>query len=544
MAGYALEWIKAGTVLAALIGIATTLYIGQRQAETAQSTADRQSKDAEESRAADRFDKALSRLAERDNPGARMSGVAGLRLFLIDSRPTHQREALHYLVTLLGEEKSPEVQQVFLDAFTDARLFTQEAKDDALRTAIEIDRSLTEVVINQLTKQKESAKQALLAKYLDKKIEDLPSSFSYSYNNVISLTFLQKMGLSSIDYKRLFYDPAARDLGPHSAQTNTLDYVDLINMLVSAGARNVSNNWTNIYCQKCDFTPVVDMSGAHFDESFLAGANFSHVKLRGATFRDADLGETNFFSSDLTDGDLSWTYSISKLSNAVLNATRYRPFSTFPYLECATLNGTNLNNLPLVLIWRQFFGAHDDSPPKSSVFVKLPRMAFRKFDTTTILKRLGIRIMSDFMGTYYDALPPDSKKRFEDAFSELWFNWPVPFVDFKRGQSYSYGDISLDDEHKKVDLFRHAQVTLIYGPGAINAVNDLAKPIFTEALAQPFWQAIPVTKKIISESEVPAASAGHFRLSPVVPKKYDCSESSPRETPELEISVSGPDAPG
>jgi hypothetical protein len=193
--GTALEWIKAGTVLAALIGIATTLYIGQRQAETAQSTADRQSKDAEESRAADRFDKALSRLAERDNPGARMSGVAGLRLFLIDSRPTHQREALHYLVTLLGEEKSPEVQQVFLDAFTDARLFTQEAKDDALRTAIEIDRSLTEVVINQLTKQKESAKQALLAKYLDKKIEDLPSSFSYSYNNVISLTFLPKNGI-------------------------------------------------------------------------------------------------------------------------------------------------------------------------------------------------------------------------------------------------------------------------------------------------------------------------------------------------------------
>jgi hypothetical protein len=79
-----------------------------------------------------------------------MTGVAGLRLFLIDKHGLHQREALQYLVTALGEESSSEVQEAIVAAFEDAKKFSQDSKDDALGTALEVDRSLTASAFNHL----------------------------------------------------------------------------------------------------------------------------------------------------------------------------------------------------------------------------------------------------------------------------------------------------------------------------------------------------------------------------------------------------------
>jgi len=329
--GVALEWIKAGTVFAALMGIVATLYIGQKQAKLAQLAAETQSENAEQGRAADRFDKALGRLADRDNPVARMSGVAGLRLFLVDRQSTHQREALHYLVTALGGEMSPRVQQAILDAFVDAKEFDQTAKDDALRTAVEIDRSLTDTRFNEMTTEKNNKALALLKEQMpagtQNEIEDLISYRKYLHSK--DLTFLQKMKISGVYYTRYFYDPNVEGLSPQP-ETDTLDKYVSLNMLLAAGAKNQNNNWSNIYCQHCDFRPAVDLSGANFDGAFLSGADFSHVKLRGSSIRNADLGEAKFFASDLTGADLSWkSFDTSLPRNAITNATQNRPSQRF-----------------------------------------------------------------------------------------------------------------------------------------------------------------------------------------------------------------------
>jgi hypothetical protein len=147
--GVALSWLQAATVLIAIIGIGTTLYLGRQQAA-----------EAEENRAADRFDKALGRLADRNDVGVRLTRVAGLRLFLTDGNIQHQSEAAHYLVTAIADEKSQEVQQAILDAFSESGRFNQAVKDEALRTALELDRSTTATLIQSIHEQREEAKNS------------------------------------------------------------------------------------------------------------------------------------------------------------------------------------------------------------------------------------------------------------------------------------------------------------------------------------------------------------------------------------------------
>jgi len=288
--GITLEWVKAASVFAALIGVATTLYLGQRQTELARTANTNQSAQAEEARAADRFDKALARLADRDN-GVRMTGIAGLRLFLNDGNDKHQRDALHYLVTAIAEEKSPEVQQEILDAFVDAVDFSQAAKDDALRTAIELDRSLTKTAVGKRHAREAAARRSLLAKFFSKNETDLPADDSAL--DVGGLPFLQRMQLDSLSAEAFF---APYTFNNKSFEdTDTLDkLVIVIDSLVSGGAKNDTKDWTNLYCQRCKFDGA-DLVGAHFDRSFLGGATFARAKLRGATFQDADLSDAVFF---------------------------------------------------------------------------------------------------------------------------------------------------------------------------------------------------------------------------------------------------------
>ena len=82
-------WLQATAVPIALLGAAITLYLGVNQI-----------RQSEQNRAAERFDKALSRLASRDEKD-RLTGLAGLRLFLGDANSPFQLEALQYLVNAL-----------------------------------------------------------------------------------------------------------------------------------------------------------------------------------------------------------------------------------------------------------------------------------------------------------------------------------------------------------------------------------------------------------------------------------------------------------
>jgi hypothetical protein len=77
--GRAMEWLKAASVPVANLGAAITLYVGFGQINQ-----------ADENRSADRFDKALSRLAS-EKANERITGVSGLRLFVNDSKSSLQR---------------------------------------------------------------------------------------------------------------------------------------------------------------------------------------------------------------------------------------------------------------------------------------------------------------------------------------------------------------------------------------------------------------------------------------------------------------------
>jgi hypothetical protein len=527
--GTALEWTKAASVFAALIGVATTLYLGQKQANLAQIAASNQSAQAEESRAAERFDKALSRLAD-GNAGVRMTGIAGLRLFLADGIEKHQKDALHYLVTAIAEERSPDVLQAILDAFVDAKGFSQAAKDDTLRTAIELDRSVTETVIGGKYALRDKAQRTLIAKLLSRKEADLPSDISDV--DMKSLTFLQNMQVESLGARKLFYDPNVNGVKAPE-DTVTLDkFVVVINLMIAVGAKNVTGNWSKIYCQNCDFTAAGDLSGSNFDGAFLRGADFTHVKLRDASFRDADLSQTVFFSSDLTQADLSRQPSFSR-TDADLNAANGS--DPYPYLECAILNGANLSDLPLAALWRDFSGARRDHAPSIYDQLTLPRMAHAKFDSQTKLNGFGIKLKFTFDGAYYSALPTEQKTQFEAAFSSLSFDWPTPLGDLKYGSAQLANEVSLrsGDQDTRIEYLSSNRATQLYPPISL---SDWARPLFSKALDQPMWKAMPVAASILAASQVgPATTTDPVDVDDD-DASYDCSQTTVPDRLEIVVT--------
>jgi hypothetical protein len=527
--GTALEWVKAGSVFAALIGIAVTLYLGQRQTTLAQLAAQTQSEQAEANRAADRFDKALTRMADRENAASRMTGVAGLTLFLTDGSVQHQRDALHYLVTALAEERSSEVQRAILDAFSNSKAFSQEAKDVALQTATELNRSLTATVVRQIKQDRRSKERKLVASFLSKKETDLPLDLNPHFG-VNGLTFLQTAQLRSLGSKSIFYDPGIHGSTPPE-ETAILDtFVTVINALVAAGEKNESKDWTEIYCQKCNFVPAGDLSGAHFDRSFLSNADFSHLNLRGATFRNADLGEAVFLFSDLSNADLSWNRFEG--GSAMENAESIRVFNTYPLLECATLYGTNLTDVPLAVLSRQFFGPKDGKANDPFDDLTMPSITSAKIDSTTKLDGLGIRLEFTFDGSYYNALSISDKEAFEKTFESFFiFDWPDPIGDFGSGNAATRTEVSMNDS--KLSFIRANVVTQLGEP---KEIRDWVARLLKVALNYPIWRTFPLTSKIIAKTESSAGIAA-VDTGPKTDQTFDCSRPSALEDKELQVIV-------
>jgi hypothetical protein len=513
--GTLLEWVKAASVFAALIGIATTLYLGQRQANQALSVSAEQHTQAEENRAADRFDKALGRLADHD-AGVRMTGVAGLRLFLADSNAEHQKEALHYLVTAIAEEKDVEVQQAILYALADAGHARPDALNDALRTAIELDRSQTRTLFTTITSRRRDEVKALVSRFLSRNLETAPGLREIITSQ--ELSFLQKLEALNIMAPLPFKIPPPEFESPQEEALTLNGLASAISALLSLGARNESKDWTQIYCEACDFTRSADLSGAHFDGSFLSAADFSHVGLRNATFRDADLVETSFFASDLTDADLSWTRGYS---NAMASALVYREFGDqFPYLECATLNGANLTNLPIMAFSREFSARQgaDEKPDSNSL--ASPNMRFVKFDKKTRLDRLAIRYDVAVEYPYYQALGADARKQLETHLFVAFTPWPEPIGDFDDFSVFFVPAVASKPESGDAP-FDKVRANLTIEMGKPSAISDWAKAHLAGALNQPIWKSLPLTSSILEMAGTQTARLP--KIADVDEKQY-CSQ--------------------
>ena len=321
-------------------------------------------------------------------------------------------------------------------------------------------------------------------------------------------------------------------------------YVSLINLLIAAGARNVTNDWTKIYCQKCDFTTSRNLSGAHFDESYLSRANFAHIDLHGATFRSADLGGTIFFASDLSKADLSWT--LFDDSGAKQNASRIR-YSKFPILECATLNGADLSNTPLGEVTRRLYGREQQGLP--AVELRMPRMISVKFNSNTKLTTLGMRFSFTADDAFFAALTPADQQALRSAFNTEPFDWPSTLI--ANFPFYANDVLPVDEIHitefppanraPQVDgaPIRIDYITtnrfLVLGERA-GWIADWLKPLFDIAFGQPIWKALPITSEILSTPQR-SVSGNTWRAkgNNYPPPSGLCSSPVPRGDYELNV---------
>ena len=141
--GLLMSWLQATSVPVALLGAILAFFVGYGQV-----------RQAADNQAAERFDKALTRLAS-ERSDERLTGVSGLNLFLADRSPLLQKQALHFLVNRLSLETNPQVQGAILDVLTDLPQThpSQQMLDEALRTAIERNRSLTKSILRNFPKR-------------------------------------------------------------------------------------------------------------------------------------------------------------------------------------------------------------------------------------------------------------------------------------------------------------------------------------------------------------------------------------------------------
>ena len=387
--GFALELLKSAGVLAALLGVGVTLYIGFGQV-----------RNSEQNRVAERFDKALTRLAS-DKPNERITGVSALRLFLSERDSSLQSQALHFLVNAISLETDLLVQSAIFDVFSELKTVevSQSALDESLRTAVERNKSFSFTIQNQWHDRVAKDQKQIIVQYLT------PPTRADQIPSPIPQKLIAKLSLEGY----LNYLEAER--GPFERLEPNLDVplrglARLIPTLLEFGAD--TTDLSGIYCEDCDFTKSGNLSGVKFDNSYLVRANFSRVDLRNASFKQANLSGTVFFAADLSNADLTTeeTESID-----------WNP--GFPLFECANLKGADLSGIPL-LVYKEEFSTYYFGERGGSVSV--PRMLASQIDNSTKLRSFGIIIVTSVSDAYLLKHPRDATfalfHRDRDNFSE------------------------------------------------------------------------------------------------------------------------------
>jgi hypothetical protein len=355
--GVILEWLKASTVPAALLGVLVTFMVGSGNL-----------RESQENRVADRFDKALARLASA-NARERVTGVFGLKLFLGERNPEHQRQALHYLVDAAGFETDPHVQDAIGTALDDLPKYrlAQRALDEGLKDALDRNRSLTAAIVRAWPDRRELALRELAA---ERDGPRKPSSLAVEL------------------WTRL-----RAEAGPFAGlplEQSTLLHGSARAVSALARAQAKQTNFRDIYCEGCDFRGAPDLSGAHFDEAYLKGANFSGVRLRGAHFTDSDLSGARFDNANLQNADL---FTLAVKASLITDPVSYSRVvgGGVPSLTCARLEGADLSGLPLVR-FHKVLRQTDLDFTEFRLSARGIEARFATFDETTQLAKLGVTI--------------------------------------------------------------------------------------------------------------------------------------------------------
>lgn len=316
--GQVLEWLKAASVPIAILGALVSLYIGTRQGD-----------EAREKRLTDMYDSAFSQLSSTEPP-QRISAAMRLNLFLADARPARHAEILSSLVGALSVEQDALVQDAILDVLENAaKKGVQPATlNEILGLAIQRDRSLLAHELAQLAPKRDRADMIF------PRAPDIASA------------------ASQIAGPELF--KSLRANAPLGGMGRA------ISGLVAEGAR--ASDFSRIYCQACDFSPLKTVPIANFSGSFLPDARLEGMVLRSANFTDVHLSATRFTGTDLQKADFSETGEDgAELGDAAP-----------PIFACADMRGAKLDGLPLLRATVEYYGS--GGPLNADIKLEGPRL--------------------------------------------------------------------------------------------------------------------------------------------------------------------------
>jgi hypothetical protein len=420
--GLVLEYLKSIGVLAALLGVAVTLYIGFAQV-----------RESEQNRLTERFDKALTRLAS-DNATERITGVSALRLFLSERDSALQTQALHFLVNAASIESDPLVQAAILDVFHQLKTSgtSQSTLDETLTTVVQRNKSLARSIEEQLSKRIVEDQKQTIAQYAPLKLQmdQIPTPIPMSLSAKLPLEEYLKF----LEAERGPFDL----LEPRLA-VPLHSLAQLITTLLAVGARGT--DFSGIYCNDCDFTKSGDLRGAKFDDAYLEHANFSHLSLRNASFKRSHLSNTIFFAADLYQSDLTNNVPSPK---------------GIPLFECADLRGADLSGTPLLMYNEQF----QTTGVTTEVFA--PRMLSALIDRATKLESFGVIVVRSFSDSYlrenvdvrFVVLKGDLAYRDENSLLEHW--WSMSRPEYRRRKTF----FSVNEgEYNQTNRIQYVRIT-------------------------------------------------------------------------------------
>jgi uncharacterized protein YjbI with pentapeptide repeats len=230
----------AATAIVAIVALFWTINAGRKQIAQTQNAQDQ-----------DRFDKALTRLGSA-SVSERLTGAAGLSLFLTPDQESRHGATLRFLATALVIEKDPNVREAILDTFShmDPSMVGAPAREDGLRTLLGLNRSTYKALLQVPRSEPETQK------IVEAEEANLAAAVRASARAIVIFV---KKGASQRDF-------------------------------------------SGINCEACDFSgsyPALDLSNADFDSAFLRNANFSAVELSGSSFAGAYLSGAKFEGADL-----------------------------------------------------------------------------------------------------------------------------------------------------------------------------------------------------------------------------------------------------
>lgn len=321
-----IEIFKAVTGPVAIAALGVTIFLGISQLREA-----RQSRDDE------RFDRAVARLAG-STATERLSGVAGLGLYLEPQQKARHRATLRFLVNALAVEQDPTVRGELLDRLSQLTP-TQVSQND----------------LNDALERLRDRNRSLYARQRAIFVEKLMQGSALLTDKGNDETYI---GHAS-----------GEDLAPLRATAAA------ITALVRNGAK--TKDLSKIYCVGCDFTGKVweminpdfakvadfahadaastlDLSGTDFHGAILRDSNFIGMDLQGASFDSADLIHVNFAGADLAGAKFTdYGHSEYFTTSMVMAGYSYPP--PFPDFTCADLSNADFTG-------SVFFGIYSDRP--------------------------------------------------------------------------------------------------------------------------------------------------------------------------------------